>query len=214
MLLRVLLVLFIALTFAGGARAVSIADLSNQETVQGLKEALVQGADKAVSQLGALDGFLGNQKVKIPLPDSLRRVERVMRMMGMGAQADDLVTNMNRAAELAVKEAKPLLVDAVKKMGVQDAKGILTGGDDAATQYFRRTTSDALTQKFLPIVKKMTAKVNLAQLYNQSAGQAAMFGVIDPKDANIDNYVTSKALEGLFLVIAEQERAIRKDPVG
>jgi len=214
MLLRVLLVLFIALTFAGGARAVSIADLSNQETVQGLKEALVQGADKAVSQLGALDGFLGNQKVKIPLPDSLRRVERVMRMMGMGAQADDLVTNMNRAAELAVKEAKPLLVDAVKKMGVQDAKGILTGGDDAATQYFRRTTSDALTQKFLPIVKKMTAKVNLAQLYNQYAGQAAMFGVIDPKDANIDNYVTSKALEGLFLVIAEQERAIRKDPVG
>src|SRR3972149_12242852 len=115
MLVTVFLVLFTALPFAGGARAVSIADLSNQETVQGLKEALVQGADKAVSQLGALDGFLGNQKVKIPLPDSLRRVERVMRMMGMGAQADDLVTNMNRAAALAGKEAKPRLVAAVTR---------------------------------------------------------------------------------------------------
>jgi hypothetical protein len=137
-----------------------------------------------------------------------------MRMVGMGAQADELVTSMNRAAEMAVKEAQPLLVDAVGRMSVQDAKGILTGGDDAATQYFRRTTSDALTKKFLPIVKQMTARVNLAQLYNQYAGQAAAFGVVDAKDANIDNYVTRKALDGLFLVIAEQERAIRKDPVG
>jgi hypothetical protein len=203
-----------SLAFAGSAHALSVADLTNQETVQGLKEALVQGAGKAVAQLGTTDGFLGNAKVKIPLPESLQRVERVMRMVGMGKQADDLVTNMNRAAEMAVKEAKPLLVDAVKKMSVQDAKGILTGGDDAATQYFRRTTSDALTKKFLPIVKQMTAKVNLAHLYNQYAGQAANFGVIDPKDANIDDYVTRKALDGLYLVIAEQERAIRQDPVG
>jgi hypothetical protein len=138
----------------------------------------------------------------------------MMRMMGMGAQADELVTSMNRAAEMAVHEAKPLLVDAVKRMSVQDAKGILTGGDDAATQYFRRTTSAALTQKFLPVVKQMTARVNLAQLYNQYAGHAAAFGLIDAKDANLDDYVTRKALDGLFLVIAEQERAIRKDPVG
>jgi Protein of unknown function (DUF4197) len=196
------------------ASALTIADLSNQDAVQGLKEALVLGADKAVAQLGATNGFLGDAKVKIPLPDSLRKAERVMRMVGMGAQADELVTSMNRAAEMAVTEAKPLLVDAVKRMSVQDAKGILTGGDDAATQYFRRTTSAALTQKFLPIVKQMTARVNLAQLYNQYAGQAAAFGVIPSKDANIDDYVTRKALDGLFLVIAEQERAIRKDPVG
>jgi hypothetical protein len=208
------LVFAASLAFAGGAHAISVADLSNQETVQGLKEALVQGASRAVAQLGTANGFLGNEKVKIPLPDSLQRVEGIMRMVGMGRQAEELVTAMNRAAEMAVTEAKPLLVDAVKKMSVQDAKGILTGGDDAATQYFRRTTADALTQKFLPIVKKMTAKVNLAQLYNQYAGQAATFGVIDPKDANIDNYVTRKALDGLYLVIAEQERAIRKDPVG
>ncbi|MCL4798037.1 MAG: DUF4197 family protein [Burkholderiales bacterium] len=207
-------VLAATLALAGNAHAIGIADLSNQETVAGLKEALVQGADKAVGQLGTVDGFLGNAKVRIPLPESLQRVERVMRMVGMGRQADELVTNMNRAAEMAVKEAKPLLVDAVKKMTVQDAKGILTGGDDAATQYFRRTTSDALTKRFLPIVKQMTAKVDLARLYNQYAGQAASFGVIDPKDANIDDYVTRKALDGLYLVIAEQERAIREDPVG
>lgn len=212
MLARLIAVL--SLAAAGSAHAISLADVSNQEAVTGLKEALVQGAGAAVGQLGAADGFLGNAKVKIPLPESLQRVESVMRMMGMGRQADELVTNMNRAAEMAVKEAKPLLVDSVKKMSVQDAKAILTGGDDAATQYFRRTTSDALSQKFLPIVKQMTAKLDLARLYNQYAGQAASFGVIDPKDANIDNYVTRKALDGLYLVIAEQERAIRKDPVG
>jgi hypothetical protein len=204
----------LTLALAGPADALTIADLSNQDAVLGLKDALIQGADRAVSQLGTANGFLGNPKVKIPLPDSLRRAERLMRMVGMGAQADELVTSMNRAAEMAVTEAKPLLVDAAKRMSVQDAKGILTGGDDAATQYFRRSTSEALTQKFLPIVKEMTARVNLAQLYNQYAGQAATFGVIDAKDANLDNYVTRKALDGLFLVIAEQERAIRKNPVG
>ena len=212
---RYLLATFtLGIALIGQARAVSLADLSNRDAVNGLKQALIQGADTAVSQLGAVNGFLGNAQVKIPLPESLRRAERLMRMVGMGAQADELVTSMNRAAEMAVKEAKPLLVDAVKRMGVEDAKAILTGGDDAATQYFRRTTSGALTQKFLPIVKEMTARVDLAQLYNQYASQAAQFGVIDPKDANIDEYVTRKALDGLFLVIAEQERAIRKDPIG
>jgi hypothetical protein len=121
---------------------------------------------------------------------------------------------MNRAAEMAVKEATPLLVNAVKGMSVQDAKGVLTGGDDAATQYFRRTTSAPLEQKFLPIVKQMTAKVQLADQYNALAGQAAQFGLVDAKSANLDNYVTQKALDGLFTVMAEQERAIRKDPVG
>jgi len=208
------LALTLSFALVNPANALTIADLSNQDAVQGLKDALVQGADRAVSQLGTANGFLGNPKVKIPLPASLQKAERLMRMVGMGGQADELVTSMNRAAEMAVTEAKPLLVDAVKRMSVQDAKGILTGGDDAATQYFRRSTSAALTQKFLPIVKKMTARVNLAKLYNQYAGQAASFGVIDAKDANLDNYVTQKALDGLFLVIAEQERAIRKDPVG
>jgi hypothetical protein len=191
-----------------------LASLSNQDAVAGLKDALIQSSGKAVSQLGAADGFLGNAQVKIPLPDSIKRVESALRMVGMGRQADELVVSMNRAAEMAVKEATPILTDSVKKMSVQDAKGILTGGDDAATQYFRRTTSEQLTQRFLPIVKKMTAKVQLAEQYNNLAGQAATFGLVKQEDANIDNYVTRKALDGLFLVIAEQERAIRKDPVG
>lgn len=202
------------LATGGQALAQSLASLSNQDAVAGLKDALIQSAGKAVGQLGAADGFLGNAKVKIPLPDSIKRVESGLRMLGMGRQADELVVSMNRAAEMAVKEATPILVDSVKKMSVQDAKGVLTGGDDAATQYFRRTTSDQLTQRFLPIVKKMTAKVQLAEQYNSLAGQAASLGLVKQEDANIDNYVTRKALDGLFLVISEQERAIRKDPVG
>lgn len=202
------------LAIGGPAFAQSLASLSNKDVVAGLKDALVQSAGKAVGQLGAADGFLGNAKVKIPLPDSIKRVESGLRMLGMGRQADELVVSMNRAAEMAVKEATPILVDSVKKMSVQDAKGVLTGGDDAATQYFRRTTSDQLTQRFLPIVKKMTAKVQLAEQYNSLAGQAASLGLVKQEDANIDNYVTRKALDGLFLVISEQERAIRKDPVG
>jgi hypothetical protein len=206
--------LLASLFISSAAGAQSLASLSNQDAVAGLKDALTQSAGKAVSQLGTADGFLGNAKVKIPLPDSIKRVESGLRMVGMGKQADELVVSMNRAAEMAVKEATPILTDAVKKMSVQDAKGVLTGGDDAATQYFRRTTSDQLTQRFLPIVKKMTAKVQLAEKYNNLAGQAASFGLVSKEDANIDSYVTRKALDGLFLVIAEQERAIRKDPVG
>jgi len=203
-----------ALVICAQAHAESLASLSNKDAVGGLKDALIQASDKAVSQLGAADGFLGNPQVKIPLPDSIRRVESGLRLLGMKRQADELVVSMNRAAEMAVKDATPILVDAVKKMSVQDAKGILTGGDNSATEYFRRATSAQLTQRFLPIVKQMTAKVHLAEQYNSLAGQAASLGLVKQDEANIDSYVTRKALDGLFLVIGEQERAIRKDPVG
>jgi uncharacterized protein DUF4197 len=203
--------LTVAAPAAGGA---SLASLSNQDAATGLKDALIQSSGKAVSQLGASGGFLDNAKVKIPLPDSIRRVESGLRMAGMGKQADELVVRMNRSAEMAVKESTPILSDAVKKMSVQDAKGILTGGDDSATQYFRRTTSTQLTQRFLPIVKQMTAKVQLAEQYDGLAGRAANFGLVKQEDATLDSYVTRKALDGLYLVIADQERAIRKDPVG
>ena len=192
----------------------ALSGISNQDAVQALKDALVQGSGKAVSQLSATDGFLGNPKVKIPLPDTIKRVESGLRMLGMGRQADELVVSMNRAAEMAVREATPLLVSSVKNMSVSDAKGILTGPDDAATQYFRRTTSDALTQRFLPIVKQATERVQLAQQYNALAGQVAQYGLISKEDANIDLYVTRKSLDGLFVVIAEQERMIRRDPMG
>ena len=191
-----------------------LADLSNADAVGGLKDALLQGSAKAVSQLGATDGFLANRKVKIPLPGSLRKAEKGLRMMGYGDQADELVTSMNHAAEMAVKDATPVLTDAVRQMSVQDAKGILTGGDTAATDYFRKTTSETLSKKFLPIVQKMTAKVKLADQYNALASEGMKFGLVKAEDASVDTYVTRKALDGLFLMIGEEERAIRKDPMG
>ncbi|OYY47892.1 MAG: hypothetical protein B7Y48_11335, partial [Methylophilales bacterium 28-44-11] len=147
------------------ANALSIADLSNAEASGGLKEALTQGVSKAVSMLGSTDGFLGNKEVKIPLPDSLKKIEKGMKFMGMGKQSDELVLKMNRAAEAAVPEAKALLVDSIKKMSVADAKSILTGPNDAATQYFKKTTSIQMAAKFLPIVQKATEKVQLAESY-------------------------------------------------
>lgn len=200
--------------FTTAAQAISLDALTSKDASGGLKEALTQGAGKAVAALGRTDGFLGNPKVKIPLPDSLKQVEGMMRTFGMGKQADELVTTMNRAAEAAMPEAKALLVNSVRQMSVQDAKGILAGGDDAATQYFKRTTSTPLTEKFRPIVKKAMQKVKLTDKYEQFAGKAAKFGLIKAEDANLENYVTQKALDGLYLMIAEEEKAIRADPAG
>lgn len=200
--------------FAAAANAQGLAALSTKDASSGLKEALIKGSQAAVAVLGRQDGFLGNERVKIPLPEGLNQVEGLMRGLGMGKYADELVTAMNRAAESAVVEAKPLLVQAVKNMSVQDAKAILGGGQDAATQYFRRTTSGPLTEKFLPIVAKATQRVKLADKYNEFAGKGAKFGLVDAKDADLNRYVTRKALDGLFLMIAEEEKKIRQDPVG
>ena len=191
-----------------------LADLSNRDASSGLKEALTRGAEFAVSQLGRRDGFLGDARVRIPLPESLQSIEKLARGIGLSKQADELIDTMNHAAESAVVEAKPLLVGAVKSMSVRDAKDILTGPEDAATQYFRRTTSAGLSERFLPIVKRATAKVQLTDKYNAFAGKAAKYGLIDEKDADLDNYVTQKAMDGLFLMIAEQEKNIRRDPIG
>jgi len=188
--------------------------VSNRDAVAGLKAALEKGAVYAVETLGRTDGFFGDSRVKIPLPESLQSAERLMRTLGMGGTADELILTMNRAAEAAVPEAKKLMVDAVKKMTVQDAKGILTGGDTAGTEYFRRTTEEQLRARFLPIVKRSTAKVGLAQTYNQYAEQGARFGLVKKEHANLDAYVTEKALDGLYFMIAEEEKKIRRDPVG
>jgi len=195
--------------FADGLDAIS-----NKDAVSGLKQALTDGSAAAVGLLGKENGFFGNPRVKIPLPPALEKVEGALRMMGKKKEADDLVLAMNRAAEAAVPEAKALLVDAVKKMSVQDAKGILTGGDTAATDYFRRTTQGQLTQRFLPIVKKATDRVGLAQQYNSLAGQGASFGLVGKDEATVENYVTKKALDGLYLMIAEQEKQFRQNPMG
>jgi len=194
------------------ARA-SVDALSNQDAVSGLKAALEKGSGVAVDVLGKTDGFFGNGAVKIPLPDSLKKYEKLMHSVGMGKYADELVLTMNRAAEAAVPEAKKLFVDAVKKMSVQDAKGILTGGQTSGTDYFKRSTTDQLKAKFLPIVKNATAKVKLAEKYNQYAQKGVQFGLVKKEQSNLDDYVTQKTLDGLFYMVAEEEKKIRQDPV-
>jgi hypothetical protein len=187
--------------------------LSERDASGGLKEALMQGVINATLQLSKTDGFLANDKVRIPLPDAMRQAEPVLRTLGMGQPLDELQTSMNRAAEAAVPRAKQLLTNAVKKMSVQDAKNILLGGDDAATQYFKKLSQAPLTEQFLPIVRQTTSKLQLAEQYNRLAGKAAGFGLVKAEDATVEQYVTRKALDGLYLVIAEEERAIRQDPL-
>ena len=207
-------IIALAMLSTYGVQAAGWSDISNQDAVAGLKEALSKGSQAAVQQLGAENGFFGNEKLRIPLPESLQKVEGMMRRFGMGSQADELVLRMNRAAEAAMPEARALLVNAIRQMSIQDAKGILTGGEDAATQYFRRTTSTPLAEKFLPIVRKATAKVKLAERYNAFVETGSRFGLVKGEDANLENYVTRKALDGLYLAIAEQEKKIRADPAG
>ncbi|EGK70795.1 Putative exported protein [Methyloversatilis universalis FAM5] len=194
--------------------AISLSDLSDKDAGGGLKEALSQGASKAVALLGKQDGFLKNPKVKIPMPDGLRQAEKLMRTFGMKKQADELITSMNRAAEAAVPEAKELLVGAVKDMSVEDAKKILTGGETSGTEYFKGKTSAQLKERFKPIVQKAMDKVGLAKTYEKFASKGAQYGVISKEDADLDNYVTQKTLDGLFTMVAEEEKAIRKNPVG
>jgi len=212
--MRLLFAALSFLFFAAHANALDVSDLTNKEASSGLKAALIQGAEKAVGQLSAVDGFFGNKEVKIPLPDALKKAERAMHLLGMGKQADELALKMNRAAEAAVPEAKALLIDSVKKMTVADVKAILTGGDDAATQYFKKITSVPMAQKFLPIVKKATENVQLAQQYNKFAETGSKYGLVKKEQVNLEQYVTQKTLDGVYLMMAKEEAAIRKDPIG
>ena len=208
---------FLATLVLGGVlnlcHAAGLSDLTNKEAASGLKEALVQGADYAVSTLGKENGFLGNPQARIPLPESLKTAEKTLRAVGMGKYADELVATMNHAAERAVVEAKPVLMDSVSRMTLQDAKGILTGGDNSVTEFFRRSTSEQLVQKFMPIVSESTKKVNLADRYNKFAGRAAKMGLLSEQDADLDTYITHKAMDGLFAMIAEKEKEIRHNPM-
>ena len=199
---------------SGGAFALDLNSLSNADASAGLKKALDQGINQAVGKLGVTDGFLKNPQVKIDLPPKLAKAEGMMRMLGVGGQLDDLVTSMNRAAEAAVPESKVLLKQALKQMSLEDAKHILTGGDDAATQYFKQATYSPLKAKFAPIIGRTTEKVKLGQTYDAVAKKAVALGVLKPEDATLQSYVTDKTLDGLFVMMAEEERAIRKDPLG
>ncbi|OSZ71738.1 DUF4197 domain-containing protein [Hydrogenophaga sp. IBVHS1] len=196
------------------ARALSLSDLTNQDASQGIKVALEKGALAAVALLGKADGFLGNPKVRIPLPGFLEDASKLLKLTGQGKRVDELVTSMNRAAEAAVPMGKDLLVGAVKSMSVTDAKNILSGGENSVTQFFADKTRSPLGEKFLPIVTKATERVGLANQYNRVAGKAAGFGLVKGEDANIQRYVTGKSLDGLYTIIGEEERKIRQDPVG
>jgi hypothetical protein len=197
-----------ATTAAPGVDALSSTDIN-----AGLKEALTRGADAAVAQLGVKDGFYGNPALKILLPKHLQKADKAMRMLGMDKQADDLVLAMNRAAEAAVPQAQTLLVDAVKEMSLDDAKGILTGGPTSATDFFRKKTEAQLTERFIPVVKATTDKVGLAQQYNRYAGMAAQFNLVDKSQASVEQYVARQSLDRLYRLIGEKEQAIRANPM-
>lgn len=190
------------------------ADITESDAAVGIRAALERGAVAAVGLLGRNGGFLDNPKVRIELPGYLKEAAKLLKFTGQQKRVDDLVTAMNRAAEAAVPEAKAMLVNAVKAMSVEDGRQILSGGDNAATTFFANKTRAPLGVKFLPIVTKATEKVSLADKYNKVAGQASGLGLVSREDANIQNYITGKALDGLYLIIGEEERKIRQDPIG
>jgi hypothetical protein len=198
---------------APASKPTGLAQFSAQEQTDSLKQALTQGAETAVRNLAKENGYLGNDKVRIPLPENLQKADRTLRKFGLEKYSDELITSMNRAAEAAVPEAKTLLIGAVKNMTVTDAKNILLGKDDAATQYFRLNTETALGEKFKPIVNQSMQKVSLAQTYDRFAGKGLKLGLVKQQDARLDDYITRKALDGLFLMMAEQEKEVRAHPL-
>jgi hypothetical protein len=204
----------LALFLADSAHAQGLASLSNADATRGLKAALETGALAAVGILGVQDGFLGNPRVRIPLPGALQDASKLLKAVGQGQQVEDLEVAVNRAAENAVPMARTLLVNAARSMTVTDAKNILAGGETSVTEFFAGRTRAPLSTQFLPAVRQATSKVGLAAKYDRLAGKAAGLGLLRQEDASIDQYVTRKALDGLYLVIGDEERKIRRDPVG
>lgn len=188
--------------------------LSESDAAVGVRTALERGAAAAVDLLGRNDGFLGNPKVRIELPGGLKQAASMLKATGHGDKVDELVTAMNRAAEAAVPKAKTLLIQTAKSISIEDAVKIVQGGDGSVTRFFAGKTREPLTQQFLPIVGQATEKVSLVKKYDAVAGRAAKLGLLSDRDADLRGYVTGKALDGLYFMIGEQERAIRRDPVG
>jgi hypothetical protein len=188
-------------------------NLSDDKVISGLKEALKVSTGKAVAKTGRPDGYLKNAAIKILLPPKLQTVGKGMRMVGMGAKVDELEVGMNRAAEQAAPEAKAIFLRAVTKMTFDDARKILTGGNDtAATEYFKRTSSPELTKSFGPIVHKSMEKVGVVQQYNQLMQNSMAAPLAKDKSFSLDDYIVAKALDGLFYMLGEEEKKIRKDP--
>jgi hypothetical protein len=195
------------------SKAADAAGLSQEQIANGLKEALAKGTQTAVQKLGKPDGFLKNLDVKIPMPKHLSMVEKGLRAIGQDAKADQFVEGMNRAAERAVPEAAAVFGDAIRKMSIDDAKGLLNGSDQAATEYLKRSSGDSLKTRMRPIIDSAIGQVGMTKKYQDmvdKAGFASKF--IDTEKLDLGNYVTEKTMDGVFLMVGEQERLIRENP--
>jgi hypothetical protein len=199
----------LGLAGAGAARAA----VSETEAATGIRAALERGALAAVGQLGRTDGFLGNPLVRIALPGHLNEAAKLMRALGQGRKVDELITAMNRAAEAAMPEARTLFVSTVKAISVEDALKVVRGGATSVTDFFAAKTRAPLSERFLPVVTKATEKVQLADRYNAVAAKAAGLGLLKGDEANVQKYVTARALDGLFVMVAEEEKRIRDNPL-
>lgn len=187
--------------------------LTDDKIIAGLREALSQSTRNAVASTGRPDGFLKNEAIKILLPEKLQTVGKGMRMVGMGSQVDDLEVGMNRAAEQAAPAAKQIFLNSLSKMTFQDARQILSGGDTAATDYFKRTSTNDLTTAFAPIVHKAMLNVGVIRQYNKMIRNPMIANSGAARDLNLDNYVVGKTLDGLFYVMGQEEQKIRTDPM-
>lgn len=202
----------LAFPFSGHAQG--LAGLSDLDAGKGVRGALEKGALAAVQLLGRPDGFLANPQVHIPLPEALQQFAGILSAIGFGRQLEELEVSMNRAAEAAVPMAKNLLVGAVRNMSVSDAKRVLSGGETSVTEFFAEKTRTPLSETFLPVVHRATAKVGVVEKYERVSKKAQGLGLYRPQDPTVDHYVTRKSLDGLFFMIGEEERKIRRDPVG
>ena len=198
---------------AASVSAQSLSDLTNKDAASGVRAALEQGSSSAIGKLGVVGGFLNNEKVRIPLPRVLEKARPLLELTGRGHQLTELEEAMNHAAESAVPMAKPLLMDAIKSLTVADAKNILTGGDTSVTDFFRERTSSKLSVQFMPIVKRVTDRSKLSAKFNGAMGQVNKFSG-NQGPATVEDYVTERAIDGLYVMIAEEEKEIRRDPIG
>jgi hypothetical protein len=198
---------------SGDTSAVPVLGLSEDQMIAGLRETLARGVEHAVAALGRENGFLGDVGVRIPMPESLKRVESGLRQVGQGKMADEFVTTLNRAAEKAVPEAAEVLAGAVRQMTLTDARAIVSGTNNAATEFFRRTSQTNLQTRLRPIVAKATEEAGVTGAYKSMVGRAGFLATLLGADAaDLDDYITRRALDGLFVKIAEEERRIREDP--
>lgn len=187
--------------------------LSESDIVAGLREALAQGTESAVLALGKTNGYWSNTAVRIPMPEQLTKVDKALRAAGLGGKVDEFQLTLNRAAEQAAPEAAAVFADAIRAMTLDDARGILSGGNDAATQYFRRVAGEAIEAKFLPIVQQATAKVGVTQQYKSLVSDyTPLLQLAGVQNTDLDAYVTDEAVDGLFYMIAAEEERIRRDP--